>query len=82
VIVLDGLVSINGPVPALNALRVKSWPAASTTLRETIMPARSTSNDSTRERRRQLNAHRRRIDHVDAGNCASSPLRAERRRRR
>src|SRR5882762_9152291 len=39
-------VRMNGPVPALKALRVKSSPAASTTLRETIIPARSTSNDS------------------------------------
>ena len=34
---------MNGPVPALNGLRVKSAPTASTTFRETIIPARSTS---------------------------------------
>ena len=35
-------VRMNGPVPARNALRVKSSPPASTALRETIIPARST----------------------------------------
>src|SRR2546423_14932615 len=34
---------MNGPVPAWNGLSVKSAPTASTTLRETIIPARSTS---------------------------------------
>jgi hypothetical protein len=34
---------MNGPVPALNGLRVKSAPADCTTAFETIMPARSTS---------------------------------------
>ena len=33
---------MNGPVPALNGLSVKSAPIASTTFCETIMPARST----------------------------------------
>ena len=40
---------MNGPVPALNGLSVKSAPMASTTLRETIMPARSTSAPSSGE---------------------------------
>ena len=47
---LTASVSTNGPVPALKAFRVKSWPADSTTWRETIIPARSTSSDNIGEK--------------------------------
>src|SRR5262245_41368660 len=43
---LTASVRMYGPVPARNALRVKSWPPASTALRETIIPARSTRTAS------------------------------------
>ena len=76
---LTASVSTNGPVPALKALRVKSSPAASTTLRETIMPARSTSSDSSGEN--GVVRLKRTVDGSTTSTLAtgaSSPLRAER----